>query len=95
MSGSESWPKKVELTCAHKNTTTTMNIFIHNNGACKPSLRNNFTTLIYSLVNGLYKITTEFIKLVLDVRQFGASSNLIVPTPDVQEVSFSSSTHSH
>ena len=27
----------------------------------------NLTALIYSLVNGLYKITTESIKLVLDV----------------------------
>ena len=36
---------------------------------------------------------TEFIKLVLDVEQFGVSSDLIVPTPDVQKVSFSSSMH--
>ena len=42
--------------------------------------------------NGLYKITTESIKLVLDVKQFGASSNLIVHIHDVQKVSFSSST---
>ena len=40
----------------------------------------NFTALIYSVVNGLYKITTQSIKLVLDVEQFGVSSNLIVLT---------------
>ena len=40
--------------------------------------------MIYSLVNGFYKITNEFIKLVLDVEQFGMSNNLIVPTPDVE-----------
>ena len=39
------------------------------------------------LVNGLYKITTESIKLVLNAEQSGASSNLIVPTRDVQKVS--------
>ena len=43
----------------------------------------------YSLVNSLYKITTESIKLVLDVEQFGAGSTLIVPTYNVQKVSFS------
>ena len=36
-----------------------------------------------------YKITTVSIKLVLDVEQFGVSSDLIVPTRDVQKVSFS------
>ena len=30
-----------------------------------------------------YKITTKSIKLVLDVEQFGMSSNLVIPTPDV------------
>ena len=50
--------------------------------------------MIYSLVNGPYKITTESIKLVLDSEQSGATSDLIVPTHDVQKVSyFSSSTH--
>ena len=36
---------------------------------------------IHSLVNGLYIITTESIKLALDVEQFDASSDLIVPPP--------------
>ena len=45
----------------------------------------------YSLVNGLHKITTESIKLVLDAGQSGASSDLIAPTRDVQKVSYSSS----
>ena len=45
--------------------------------------------MTYSIVNGLYNITTESIKLVLDVEQFGASSDLIVPTYDVQKMSFS------
>ena len=35
---------------------------------------------IYSLVNDVYKISTVFIKLILDVEQFGASSDLSVPT---------------
>ena len=56
--------------------------------------KNNLTALIYSLVNGLYKITTEFIKLVLDAEQSSASSDLIVPTRNVQKVSFSSSSSS-
>ena len=52
--------------------------------------------MIYSLVNGLYKITTESIKIALHAEQSGAISDLIVPTCDVQKVSyFSSSTHSH
>ena len=38
------------------------------------------------LVNGLYKINAESIRLVLDVEQFGASSDLIVPTPNVQKL---------
>ena len=58
------------------------------------TLQNNLTALIYSLVNGLYKITTESIKVVLDAEKSGASSDLIVPIRDVQKVSyFSSSTH--
>ena len=52
------------------------------------TLHNNLTTLIYSLVNGLFKISTESLKLVLDAEQYGASSDLIVPTHDVQKVSF-------
>ena len=43
---------------------------------------------IYSLVNGLFKIITESLKLVLDTEQSGASSDVIVPTRDVQKVSF-------
>ena len=43
-------------------------------------LQNNLTTLIYSLVNGLYKVNTESTKLILDAEQFGVSSNLIVST---------------
>ena len=35
----------------------------------------------------MYKITTESIKLVLTIEQFGMSSDLIVPTCDVQKVS--------
>ena len=65
--------------------------FTHNNGDGKHPYKNNLITLIYSLVNGLYKITTDSMKLVLDVEQFGASSDLIVPIPDVQKVSYLSS----
>ena len=53
---------------------------------------------MYSLVNDLYKITTESIKLVLDTELSGTSSDLIVPTRDVQKVlyfSSPSSTHPH
>ena len=42
------------------------------------------------ILNDPYKITTESIKLILDVEQFGVSSNLIIPTHDVHKVSFSS-----
>ena len=61
--------------------------FTYNNGACKHSykttltlLQNNFTALICSLVNSSYEITTESIKLVLDVEEFGMGSDLIVST---------------
>ena len=37
----------------------------------------------YSLINGLYKLITEFIKLIFDVEHFGERSDLIFPTPDV------------
>ena len=58
--------------------------FTHNNGACEHSYKATLATaLIYSLVNGLYKIITASIKLILDVEQFGASSDLIVPSRDV------------
>ena len=83
MSGSESWPRKAELTHGHKNAMTTMSIL----QSLQMPLQNNLTALIDSLVNGLYKITTETIKLVLDVEQFGMNSNLIVLTPDVKKLS--------
>ena len=41
---------------------------------------------MYSLVNGLYKITAESIKLLPDVVQFGASSDLIILTLNIQKV---------
>ena len=51
----------------------------HNNEACKHP-RNNLTALIYSLAKGFFTITTESIKLILDVEQFGTSSHLIIST---------------
>ena len=75
MSGSESWSRKVELKHMHKIRNNYREYFTHNNGACKHSYKNNLTALIYSLVNDLYKTTTESIKLVLDLGQFGISSN--------------------
>ena len=61
-------------------------IFTHNIETYKQSY---ITTLrIYSLVNGLYKITTESKTLILDVEQFGVSSDLIIPTRNVQKVPF-------
>ena len=70
MSGSKLWPRKVEIVSVHKNETTTLNI-LH----ITTELVNTPTALIYSLINGLYKITTESIKLVLDVEQYGISSD--------------------
>ena len=69
MSSSKSWPRKEELTHVYKNATITMSILHITMELVKhiTPLQNNFTTLIYSLVNGLYKITTEFINLILDV----------------------------
>ena len=78
MSSSKSRPRKVELMCICKNATTTMSI-LHKAMDLVNTLTNNLTALIYSLVNGLCKITTESIKPVLDVEQFGTSSNSIVP----------------
>ena len=40
-------------------------------------------------VNDLFKIITESLKLVLDAEQSGASSDLVLPTRDVQSVIFS------
>ena len=88
-SGSESRPRKVELVSAHKKCDNYRGYFAHNN-------EDNLTALIYSLVNGLFKITTESLKLVLDAEQSGANSDLIVPTSDVQKVSFFlSSSYTH
>ena len=64
--------------------TTTMSI-----SHITAELVNNPTILIYSLVNGLYNITIESIKLILDVEQFGVSNNLIVPTPITENGIFS------
>ena len=95
MSGSKSRPRKVELASAHNNTTATMSI-LHITMKLPKTLQNNFIALIYySLVNGLYRITTESIKLVLDAEQSGASSDLIAPTHDVQKASYTSSSSTH
>ena len=85
MSGSESQQRKVELMCAHKNSMIIVSIL----WSLQIPLQNNLITLIHVLVNGLYKITTESIKLILDVEQFDMSSNLIIPTLDVQKCHFS------
>ena len=42
-----------------------------------------------------FKISTESLKLVLDAEQCGASSDLMVPTRDVQKVSFFLSSSMH
>ena len=39
---------------------------------------------VYSLINGLYKITPESIKLVLDVDQFGAHRTVLPFDPPTQ-----------
>ena len=89
--------KEGRISECQKNVTTTMSI-LHITTKLVKTPTNNLTTLIYSLVNGLYKITTASIKLILDAEQSGASSNLNIPTCNVQKVSdfsffSSSSTH--
>ena len=75
MSGSELRPRKIELVSAHKKHDNYREYFTHNNGTGKYPYKNNLIALIYSLVNGLYKITSESIKLVLNVEQYGISSD--------------------
>ena len=81
MSSSESWPTKVELICLIQKIQQLPWVFTHNNRACTNTYSNNFTAFKYLLDNDLYKITTESIKLVLNIKQFSTGSNLIVPTP--------------
>ena len=76
MGGSELQPRKVELASAHKRCDDYREYFTHTNEACKNPYKIALPHLYYySLVNGLYKITTESIKLVLDSKQSGASSD--------------------
>ena len=85
MSGSESQSREVVLTCSHsKNATTTMNILCI---AMKPVFvptKISFTALIF-IVNCLYKVSTESIRLVYNIKQFGTGSDLIVPTQGCTE----------
>ena len=69
----------------HKKHDDYHEYFTHNNRACKCPYK---TILLHLSYSGLYKITTESIKLILDFEQFGASSDLIVLTPNVQKVSY-------
>ena len=87
-SGSELQPRKVELASTHKKHDDYHEYFTHIQRSLSKPLQNNLTALLYSLVNGLFKISTESIKLVLDAEQSGVSSNLIIPTHNVQKVSF-------
>ena len=80
MSYSESRPRKVELMHMHSIKCDYCEYFTHNHGACIKLLQNNLTTLIYSLVTGLYNIIIELIKLVFDVEQLGISRDLMIPT---------------
>ena len=84
LSNRESQPRKIELTFHIQRHNDYREYFTHNNRACKCPYCNN--RVIYSLVNDLYKITTESIKLVLKVEQFGGSNDLIIPTPNIQKV---------
>ena len=81
MSSSELWPRKVELMCLIQKMQQLPWVFTHTNRACTNTHWKNFTALKYLLDNGLYKITTESIKLVLNIKQFNTGSNLIVPPP--------------
>ena len=51
--------------------------------------------IFISLVNGLFKVTTESIKFVLDAEQSGASSDLLSLSSMYKMSHFSSSTHPH
>ena len=87
MSGSKSRPRKVEIMRAQKTQCNNYcEYFTHNNRACKHPYKQLYHIEIF-INNGLYKITIESIKLKLDVKQFGMSNDLIIPTPDVQKVS--------
>ena len=56
------------------NATTAVSI-LHITTKLVNTPKNNLTALTYSLVNGLYKIITESIKPVLDVKQYGVSND--------------------
>ena len=68
----------------HKNVTTTMSILHLTTELVNTPTKQSIYVCI-NLVNSLYKITTECIKLILNIEQFGISSDLIVSTPDVQK----------
>ena len=87
-SSSESRPRKVELMRRHKKRDDYRDYFTHNNGACKHPYKTNLTALIYSLVNGLYKITKSIKKFILDVEPFVVSNDYIIPTPMYRSVIF-------
>ena len=83
------WPRKIELTYVHSQKCDNYcEHFIHNNRGNKDLYWNTALPHCYSLINGLYNITTESIKPVLNVEQFGANSDLVIHTTDVQKVSF-------
>ena len=78
-------------TCTHtythtfKNVTTTMSILHIITELVNTPTEPQPYCIIVSLVTVLYRITTEFIKLVLNIKQFGSSSVLNFLTPKVQK----------
>ena len=84
MSSSESRPRKVELTFTDKNVMIVMSI-LHKTAKLvnTPTKRPYYIDIF----------TTKSITLALEVEQLGASSDLIVPIPIIQKVSYFSSMH--
>ena len=61
------WPRKVELTHVHSKYATTTVSILHITVKLVNTPANNFIILI-SLVNGLDMITTESMKLILNIK---------------------------
>ena len=84
MSGNELQPRKVQLMRVHnKNATTTVSILYITMEPVNTSTKQPYYIDIFIS----YKVTTECIRLILEVEQFDISSDSIVPIPYVLKVS--------
>ena len=70
-----------------KGVTTIISVLHITTKLVNTPTENKLTALMYVLVNVLYMITIETIKLVLDVEQFGARAIWNVPAPNIQRLS--------